>query len=437
MAFLFVDRNDATFMLLIFWLFITFYLSQSKLRYTYDKLFCFFLPLAFSITRTIWVAHSNVSTIGILTVDSGFFLCATDLVIYYFLWRMMLFNRRYNTSKRILLIYIFFASVSILVSFNPTFTLAGIILYIKCFIIYEWFSGYPNKTILKTYFLKGAEFALLFQGIVSFLQKTINGPVGLQFLGENDEALRYRIVNGVIDRGAAGTFEHSSRLAIFVIFILIFVLFNEENKIKKVTFLSIGAITLYLASSRTAMLILAISLCYYAWKNRSRLIKKRTIILCFVGTFALVAIIPFALNKGMLDFVMNSDLSFQLMNRLNHWFLAIEYILKKPILGYGLNTYAAKMTTINSSNFYFLNPVHNNYLLNWFEIGLFGAVSYIVLLAYNVLKIKNFKGESSMVKSGLVFLVCVIIYNFTGWAFAAPTCIYLLFASLGMINRAE
>ena len=117
--------------------------------------------------------------------------------------------------------------------------------------------------------------------------------------------------------------------------------------------------------------------------------------------------------------------------------MAIVYILQKPLFGYGLNNYSAYMTQFNTTNFYFLNPVHNNYLLNWFEIGIVGTICYIVLLFYNVFEIKSFKRVSEIKKSSLLFLVCVIIYNFTGWAFAAPTCIYLLFVALGLLNRKD
>lgn len=431
------DRNDTTFILLFLWVMLTFFLSKSKMRSKIDLLFAFFLPIAFTITRTIWVAHAASRTVGILTVDAGLFFCATDLVVVYFIWRIPCFESNVTPSRNILIAYITLALISIIFSYNATFSFAGILLYCKCYLIFEWFSRYPNSEKLRRAFISGTEIALLFQSGVALLQKITDGPIGLSFLGENDEALRYRIIDNAIDRGAAGTFEHSSRLAIFVLFVLLYLFFNEKSKKRKIIFTIIGFITLYQAGSRTAMLILALSLAYYVCRNKSKRIKKRTLFLSMC-IFVIACIgVSYAFKANMFDFIFNSDLLFQVENRLNHWKVAIVYILQKPLFGYGLNNYSAYMTQFNTTNFYFLNPVHNNYLLNWFEIGIVGTICYIVLLFYNVFEIKSFKRVSEIKKSSLLFLVCVIIYNFTGWAFAAPTCIYLLFVALGLLNRKD
>lgn len=125
--------------------------------------------------------------------------------------------------------------------------------------MYLWFSSYPYIDLIKKYTVLGAECALLFQGIVALLQKITGGSIGLAFLGENEDALRYRIIAGEIDRGAAGTFEHSSRLAIFAVFVLLLVIFNEENKKKKYIMVALGFVVLYLAGSRTAKFVFSLS----------------------------------------------------------------------------------------------------------------------------------------------------------------------------------
>lgn len=428
-------RNDVAFLLLVGSATITFLFSLARTKYRFDKIFSFFLPLALTITRTIWVAHPYTEIMGILSVSAGLFFCATDLVILYFLWRIPSFNKTRTIMRYNIYAYIAFICVSAIFAFNQEFALAGVLLSLKCVVLYLWFSSYPYIDLIKKYTVLGAECALLFQGIVALLQKITGGSIGLAFLGENEDALRYRIIAGEIDRGAAGTFEHSSRLAIFAVFVLLLVIFNEENKKKKYIVVALGFVVLYLAGSRTAMLIFILSLFYYVWSNKSKSIKKKTFVLAFSCTIISLIGLAYGFSANFFDFITDSDLVFQFNNRINHWVVALFFIFQKPFIGYGINNYAAKMTTINQTNFYFLNPVHNSFLLNWFEVGFFGLIAYIALFLFSIFKVKNFKKLLGLQKTALLFIICVVIYNFTGWAFAAPTCIYFLWISFGLIDR--
>lgn len=410
-----------------------FVISITNFAKKMDVMVNFALPFALTITKTAWIAHPISETIGILSVSAGIYVCATDIILIYMFWRMFDFPIKKNISNGLILTYIFFIICSCVSAFVKEFAFAGVLLYIKCYILYNWFVNNKQEN-KKKWFVIGMSAALVFQGIIAILQKIKNGPIGLTFLGENNDALRYRIVNGSIDRGAAGTFEHSSRLAIFVIFALLIVAFSIRNQIIKNMIILWGILILYFAASRTAILIFVIAALYHGWKARSRMIKKRHIIaaFCFLGIAAIGFI--YAVYNNMLDFIFNSDLSFQVMNRINHWILAMKYISEKFLFGYGINNYSAKMSTIDATNFYFINPVHNNYLLNWFEVGIGGFILYIVILLYYLIQIQYYKSSSCLKKSALLFVICVIIYNFTGWAFAAPTCIYFLWIAFGLID---
>lgn len=434
-AFVLNGRSDFKLLLTISIATILFFLSVSRARNLFDCIFNFLLPIAFTITKTVWIAHPLQKTLGILSVSAGLYICASDIIILYLLLRIPCFQSKYSIGKGLLIIYIIIAAISSASAYTLEFALAGILLYLKCFVIYEWFSSHPNLKQQIKYFIRGSEVALLFQGIIAILQKMFNGTIGLSFLGENNDALRYRIVNGTIDRGAAGTFEHSSKLAIFVIFVSFLILFNEKNKFKKWFLLIWASLILYLAASRTAIFIFLLAIVYNIWKTQSWTFKKNKLILTMILLFIGITCGIVVVNKGVLAFITDSDFVFQINNRLNHWQLALSYITQRWLLGYGLNNYASKMTTINSSNFYFLNPVHNNYLLNWFELGILGFILYIAIFIAYFLKVKRYKYASGLKKGALLFLICVVIYNLTGWAFASPTSIYLLWISFALIEQ--
>lgn len=429
--------KDAQYIILIFVLIsITFLFlaSLSRWKFIIDNLMVFFLPITLSISKVVWIAHPISSTVGILSVGAGIYLCATDLVVVYFLFRVSFFSKKNTNSRIILCLYLFSAVLSCFYAYNIEFAIFGVLMLLKGYIIYNWFVSYPSNKIIN-YFMYGAEAALIFQGMIGVLQYLSAGPIGLSILGENNDALRYRVVDGVISRGAAGTFEHSSNLAIFTIFVLMLVIFNERKKKRKIIMVFFGLIVLYMAGSRTALLVFAISLGYSFWKQRSWIIKKNTAIAITIVFMAAFLVGGIALKRGALDFIINSDLFFQVQNRINHWILALSYIKSNIFFGYGTNNYAAKMTAINSTDFYYLNPVHNNYILNLFEIGAIGAILYILILVAHIINFKNYKSREGYEISALLFLICIVIYNFTGWAFAAPPCIYLLWISLSMLDK--
>ena len=434
-SFILKDRNDTSVFIVFLLLTVTYILSVSELRYIADSVFSFLLPVSLTITRTVWVAHPITDVSGIRSVSAGLFITATDIVLMYFLFRVIYFKKNRTNARIIMVAYVLCNIISLLFAEIAEYAFAGCFLYFKCFILYNWFSSHPYLEETKVSLLSGCKFALIFQGIIAILQKIKNGPIGLSFLGESDDALRYRIVGGSIDRGAAGTFEHSSRLAIFLIFVLLVILFNEDKKFKKHVYEVFGMIILFLAASRTAMLILVIALVYNMWKNRGKGVKKNTIILAMgmlvVGGLFLVIGLR---EKDMFAFITNSDVVYQVGRRLSHWMIAFQFIMRRFPLGYGINNYTVVMRSVSTGDFLYLNPVHNNYLLNWFELGLLGFGLYIALFIVYISKARNYENLSGFGKAAVLFLICVVVYNFTGWAFAAPTCIYFLWAAFGILE---
>ena len=88
-SFILKDRNDTGVFIVFLLLTVTYILSVSELRYIADSVFSFLLPVSLTITRTVWVAHPITDVSGIRSVSAGLFITATDIVLMYFLFRVI------------------------------------------------------------------------------------------------------------------------------------------------------------------------------------------------------------------------------------------------------------------------------------------------------------------------------------------------------------
>lgn len=433
------DRNDLTFLLMLILIVIIFFVSSSNMKLMADRVLTFLFPISLGITRCIWIAHPRTESTGILQVGAGLFVSMTDIVILYFAFRGARFKpQKKNALSKTVIVFFATVLVSCIFANEFEFSLAGILLYLKCFVVYRWFFTYANMKRIQRPLLQGTEVALLIQGIVASLQKIKNGVIGLEALGEADEAMRYRLVGGVIERSPAGLFEHSSRLAVFTIFALLLILFCEERKIKKYILLAFGTYVLFIAAARTAIIAVFIALIYGLWRNRARLFRRRNLVLIIIGIILLIFGGIYLVRNNILDFFTSSDILYQIGNRFSQWNLAFSYISKRMgIIGYGINNYTSVTTGTGLVEFIYLNPVHNNYILYWFELGIVGFVAYIMIYVFSFKQGRKYKEFSQIGKSAFLFILCTLIYNFIGWAFAAPTCIYMLWASIGIVCKED
>lgn len=429
------NRNDFTFLLTIIVTSILYLFSLSNFKKLMDYLVVLLLPLFLTISKTIWIAHPIIESRGFLSVSTGFYIKLIDFLILYMFFRLPYIQ--HTRIKKIFYCYIVVTFISSIYAINAEASIAEGFVYVKCLIVYLWMSNKKKQNKNINILLNGLEMALLFQGVIAILQNISGGPIGLQFLGESNDALRYRIVDGVIERGSAGTFDHSGQLAIFTLFTLLNVYFLEKNIMRRNVYIVLGLLVMYCAASRTAIIILFSSLVFGKICEGVLKIKKEALIKMLVGSAFFICIVFFMLQKHKLDFIFNSDLVFQIGNRINQWLLALSFVGKRIFLGYGANNYSTKMMQINSSNFFYMNPVHNNYILHWFEVGLIGAIIYVCIFILYLKKFKTFKNAHSVKKASLLFILCVSIYNFTGWTFATTNCIYLFWMAMGLVDSSS
>ncbi len=260
-------------------------------------------------------------------------------------------------------------------------------------------------------------FSLLFNCVVILW----NGFFGLRFLNVDDLDSGDR-VGGLFDSvNQAGMIASLGQ-----IFVLSF-LFNNKQKFSSFTiFVAYGICVLagFLTFSKAAFVNMG--LIFFSFIIMSTLIKRNfhyvysTRRFRFFIFFLFLTLIVFYLN-----FVhINSQLTQEQISRLEQFFsllngnidsetttkrsdiggIALDYIIKNPLLGYGLGTFHA-LPNIRLGT-------HNEYLLIWGESGLIGLILYLFFLFYlfrKMFQIKNFRIKFLVLLFALFLIVSSMV----------------------------
>ncbi|MCX6791595.1 MAG: O-antigen ligase family protein [Candidatus Gottesmanbacteria bacterium] len=228
--------------------------------------------------------------------------------------------------------------------------------------------------------------------IIQFLlQHSIGGP--LWFFGERTFTVNtpgiarvdfnyslFSIHYSVFKLRAYATFPHPNVLGGFlavtlpiIIFNLKFEIFNQKKKfsIFKTITIILGIIALILTFSRSAWIVAALGGVYVIFKNKKRLF------------------FPVLLFASLIIFFIGNTFGFQdesvvVRGQLNA--AALSMARASPAFGNGLGNFLVQLPDyLVSRQIYFLQPVHNIYLLLLSEVGIVG-VCFILFLGYIFIK---------------------------------------------------
>lgn len=375
-------------------------------------------------------------------LQSTWIIYLTDFPIIYLITRWIRkkrFNEFHSKTFKFVLMYFFVAVLSILVATNKYTSFWGAMNLIKFVAIFIIFTDYISIRENRYCIINGIMTAVIFQAVVAILQRISGGTIGLSMLGEVDTAFRTRIVNGEISSGVAGTFAHSSDLAVLMLFGLTILFFNAKyiNKLKLYIFLGIGLVVLLLAESRTmlALTVIVVIIGYL------KLIKKKV----RLWEFFMIIIVPMAALLFILIYIdqiysmfIMSDAIDQVFNRLNQWLIGWNEIVKRPFLGYGINNYVDYMQLTYpglSDTFYYSNPIHNIYLQIWFDVGIIGLICFILVIISSIISLSKNKIKDEMCIAGFVFVIVALVYGIDGWGMLKEPSTNMLWISLGLMNN--
>jgi len=226
-------------------------------------------------------------------------------------------------------------------------------------------------------------FGVLYSSVIAIVQFLLQHSVGgpLWWLGERSFS---SITPGIAQFNfchplnhvcslvmrAYGTFPHPNVLGGFLAILLPLLIFNQTKKfsIIKPLIIILGIIALFLTFSRSAWIaaLIGVGLMNYELWKKSKLFMPTILV-------SMIIILFIASSVGL------RDESVIVRTQLNN--SAIKMFLESPVLGKGLGNFLVTLPdTIPSRQIYFLQPVHNIYLLVLSETGVIGFTLFIGLL---------------------------------------------------------
>lgn len=383
----------------------------------WDKVLLFLLLLLPSqFGRHFWLKQSLLFGIKVDYLSPTVFL--QDILILIILLNWFFKHRSIFFTKRRRLffsIYLLFAIVNIVFAFNPLVA-AFSWLRITEMLFLGFFVYLNSKTVLGLLF-SVLPVIVIFESLLGIAQTITQSSIGglLWFLGERT----FNIYSPGIARASwlgqiflrpYGTFSHPNSLAGFVLVCLI--LIQGKRKMSFFSKLSVflGLILITLAFSRTVWLtVCIISFIFVLY----RLIRgfpntKTKFDFPYLAAVLVLPVVGFLFSRTSIE-------AASISNRIQLAQIALSLIENHPWLGVGSGNFiiALSQTSFNWSWLYWLQPVHNIFLLAAAEVGLPFLAVIIVFLLWNFRSLFRYSLSLSPVQTA--FLISLAVISITGF----------------------
>jgi hypothetical protein len=231
----------------------------------------------------------------------------------------------------------------------------------------------PDPPRITQYLSYGVLFSSLLAIAQFLLQRSVGGP--MWFLGERTFAIdtpgiARTVLNGREYLRPYGTFPHPNVLGGYLAAALPLAMWQISNlkaqnsKLYYGITVALGLIALVLTFGRSAWIVVALAIAYVLAK------QKRKILF----TIPLLFLVGFVLLRPTLG-----DETIVVRQELNA--AAVRLWTVSPLVGVGLGNFLVRLPeTLPSRQIYFLQPVHNIYLLVLAETGVVGLAMFALLI---------------------------------------------------------
>ncbi len=384
-----------------------------KFEQTIFYLLILFLPTQLGFH--FWPDFSYVYGLRIDYLSPTIYL--TDILILLllitFLIKWFLYKKKinFNSFKKNnwLFVWLFLIISGIIISRTPLLGAYGLLKLLE-FIFFGIYTAkiLSNKNVFKKTVLFLA-IGVIFEGLLSvgqfYNQSSLNGL--FYFLGERTFSgqtigIANASLNGQLVLRPYATFSHPNVLASFLLLSLVFIYFAPKYKRKIIYYLAfvIGLISLMLTMSRIAIILCLLLIFLFVIKKS---LKKETLILLLI-IFLVIITSPLRFRFIGIGF---DDLAITQRYELMQASLLI--IKNNFIIGTGINNYfihLADCLTVQKE--FFLQPVHNIFLLIAMQTGFFGLVFFMWYLKKTIYFIKE-KTKDKKVVLAKTILFCLIL----------------------------
>lgn len=385
-----------------------------NLQSIFFYLFIFLIPS--QLGYHLWPSFSYVFGLKIDYLSPTIFL--TDCLIFIYLLFFLINNKfKLINKSRILKCLVFLSFISINIAFSNIKELA----FIKWLKIIELslLSLAISKDFLidKKKVLNILSFSILFFGVIGFLQFIKGSTLGgaFYFLGErnfNTATPGISLLNifNYSFLKPYSTFSHPNSFAGYLVVVSIFLFYwkviDKKEKILKFLALTVSLCLIILCFSQSVYIALVVLFFFFVFLTKNKYIKKQ-----YACSF-LIAVILSSLFMPVYSSQIsktNYFFSSSVKERLTLSQISGEMFLNSPLTGIGLNNFINNIPTtyVLRVPFWFLQPVHNIFLLFTVETGIIGiCLLFVYLYKYISYLIKNRKTEY------LLILIAIITTGF-------------------------
>lgn len=322
----------------------------------------------------------------------------------------------------ILAAFLFYLMISVFLSKSPSLGLWAMLKFLE----FIFFAFYILRKVKREKDFLGISLifsvGVIFESLLSIIQylnqRSINGVFyffGERFFNSQTPGIANATLGGELILRPYGTFPHPNVLAGYLTIAMVIVISNfhsARENLKKTIYifaLILGSAALILTMSRIAIILWLSVLCLRATVYFGNFFKKSRIklaITCLVFFFFVLSVLNFTpLRLRFLETNFTNE-SFVLRGQLIK--TSFSMFKSSPVFGVGPNNFLVNLPFFQktTSNIFYLQPVHNIYLLVLAETGFFGLLFFLLILfrAFKKSKMKPIFRRTSL-KLQLLFIV--------------------------------
>jgi len=386
----------------------------------------------------LWPSWSYVYGLRIDYLSPTLYL--TDLLIFsiLFFWflnkfKIKSFKHSFKISNfkfKIIFVFLFLLLLSFLAS-SPSASFLKLAKILELILLFLYIKNNPYS---RFQIQNSLPFAVLYSSLLTLAQflkqASLNGV--FWFLGERTfsvatPGIAKTVLDGQLLLRPYATFSHPNALAGFLLVSLILTVpyLYKKSRLLTIGYLLLTLSALALTFSRTIWLLtlLTLPLAFFVPK-----IKPKLFTYMLVLTILLFSFLPLVLKS--------SDESWQRRTDLTQ--IALSLISAHPLIGVGLNNFINQIPDHWSSlNYVFwLQPVHNIFLLVTSETGLIGLFLFLIFVIKTFnhsLKIKNLSAGRQDLKLIISFLIILLSGTVDHYWFTLQQTQLLFTIILGLI----
>ncbi len=341
-----------------------------------------FLPTQFG--RHFWPNFSIVSGLRVDYLSPTLYL--TDVLIFA-LFIFWLLSLREFKIKFSVVIFSIFLLTGIFLSRVPLVGLFGLLKLAE----FSFFGFYTAKNIKQLRpIVLALSLGVIFESLLAIVQYLNHSSIGsvFYFFGERTfNSQTPGIANASLDGSLVlrpyGTFSHPNVLAGYLVVSMSIVLFSKLSKLVKSVIVLVGIVALFLTLGRTAIIVWSVVGASYVLR------KSWKIIFVLAFSFGIIFYLsPLHLRFGSLGLVDEAVVSRVALSKA-----ASEMFVDRPIFGVGLNNFLPNLPSYvkASGNVFYIQPVHNVFLLTLAETGIMGLGFFLWFLVKTYKRILNKK----------------------------------------------